>query len=227
MELAVAQGFDVRVVALPPGVDPADEPQGFEDRLRAAEPYALYRVRIEIERAVDNQAAYARVQEILDALPESPQRQEAWRLANDRLGMTVQIQRGVGATTGSGSQLSPRLLESADRQERFALAGCIAHPELVRMLAEASLSHFDSEQNRRLADVLCGRAPADDETTALRAELDAVAAREEIDANTAKEALLRLHERHLRRELQTADFERLPELQAQLARIQQAVGGLA
>jgi DNA primase len=227
MELAVAQGFDVRVVALPPGVDPADEPQGFEDRLRAAEPYALYRVRIEIERAADAQAAYTRVKEILDALPESPQRQEAWRLANDRLGMTVAIQRGGATTTGSGSQMSPRLLESADRQERFALAGVIAHPELVRMLAEATPDHFDSELNRRLADVLCGRAPADEETTVLRAELDAVAAREEIDANTAKEALLRLRERHLRRELQSADFERVPELQAQLARLLAAVGGLA
>jgi DNA primase len=225
MELAVAQGFDVRVVALPPGVDPADEPQGFEQRLRTAEPYALYRVRIEIEHAADSQAAYARVKEILDALPESPQRQDAWKLANDRLGMTVKIQRTVAAHAAGA--MSPRLLDSADRQERFALAGCIAHPELVRMLAEASPDHFDSELNRRLADVLCGRAPADDETTALRAELDAVAAREEIDANTATEALLRLHERHLRRELQNAEFERVPELQAQLARLLQAVGGLA
>ena len=30
MALAVAQGFDVKVVALPPGVDPADDPSGFE-----------------------------------------------------------------------------------------------------------------------------------------------------------------------------------------------------
>ena len=94
------------------------------------------------------------------------------------------------------------------------------------MLAEASIEHFDSELHRRLADVLCGRAAADEQTTALRAELDAFAAREGINANTTKEALLRLHERHLRRELQSAEFERLPELQAALARIQQAVGGL-
>jgi hypothetical protein len=226
MELAVAQGFDVRVVALPPGVDPADEPSGFEDRLRGAEPYALYRTRIEIDRAPDPQAAYEAVRALLDRLPESPQRQDAWKLANDRLGMTVRINRTVAAHVAAG-RMSPRLLESADRQERYVLAGCIAHPELVRMLAEASPAHFDSELNRRLADVLCGRAEPDGETTALRAELDAVAGRDGIDANTAKEALLRLHERHLRRELQNADFERVPELQAQLARIQQAVGGLA
>jgi hypothetical protein len=107
------------------------------------------------------------------------------------------------------------------------LAGVIAHPELARMLAEASIEHFDAELNRRLAHVLCGRADPDEQTVALRAELDARAAAEGIDENTAKELLLRLHERHLRRELQTADFERVPELQAQLARIRQAVGGLA
>ena len=36
MELAVSQGFDVKVVALPPGLDPADDPTGFESRLRSA-----------------------------------------------------------------------------------------------------------------------------------------------------------------------------------------------
>jgi DNA primase len=224
MELAVAGGFDVRVVTLPPGVDPADEPQGFEDKLRGAEPYAVYRTRIEIERASDPQAAHERVKELLDRLPESPQRQDAWKLANDRLGLTIRIQKTVAAH--EAGKLSPKLLESGDRLERDVLAGVIAHPELQRMLAEASIEHFDSAANRRLADVLCGRAQPDDETVALRAELDARAGVEGIDLNTAKELLLRLHERHLRRELQTAEFERVPELQAQLARIRQAVGGL-
>ena len=35
MELAVAQGFDVRVVPLPPGLDPADAAEGFEEPARA------------------------------------------------------------------------------------------------------------------------------------------------------------------------------------------------
>jgi DNA primase len=224
MELAVATGFDVRVVTLPPGVDPADEPQGFEDKLRGAEPYAVYRTRIEIERASDPQAAHERVKELLDRLPESPQRQDAWKLANDRLGLTIRIQKTVAAH--EAGKLSPKLLESGDRLERDVLAGVIAHPELQRMLAEASIEHFDAAANRKLAHVLCGRAQPDEETVALRAELDARAGVEGIDLNTAKELLLRLHERHLRRELQTAEFERVPELQAQLARIRQAVGGL-
>ena len=57
MELAVRQGFDVKVVTLPHGQDPADAPEGFADRLSAAESYLVYRVRLEIERAADRQEA--------------------------------------------------------------------------------------------------------------------------------------------------------------------------
>ena len=58
MELAVAQRFDVNVVALPPGVDPADDPSGFEAHLRSAEPYVVYRVRLELEHADDREAGF-------------------------------------------------------------------------------------------------------------------------------------------------------------------------
>lgn len=225
MEIAVGMGLDVKVVSLPPGVDPADAPEGFEERLSAAEPYALYRVRIEIDRAADHEAAYGRVKQLLDALPESPQRQEAWRHANDRLGMTIKIRRTV-ASEASGT-VSPALLASGDRLERDALAGAIAHPQLVRHLAELSQDHFDSEPNRLLAAVLAGRVDEDADTVALRAELDARAAHEGIDEGTAKELLLRLRERHVQRELQTADFERVPELQTALARIRHAASGLS
>ena len=96
MELALRQGFDVRVVALPKGKDPADEPATFEARLADAESYAVHRVRLELARARDRQHAYLRVQDVLNDLPESPERHEAWRLANDQLGLTVQLRRGGG-----------------------------------------------------------------------------------------------------------------------------------
>src|SRR5918996_4483011 len=91
MELAAAQGFEVHVVAMPPGLDPADVASDFEAHLGRAEPYAIYRVRTELERAPDRNAAYERAKTVLDALPDSPERQEAGRLANDRLGMMVQV----------------------------------------------------------------------------------------------------------------------------------------
>ena len=58
MELAAKQGFDIRVVALPPGQDPADAPEGFEERLAGAESYLHYRVRLELERSSDRQEAW-------------------------------------------------------------------------------------------------------------------------------------------------------------------------
>src|SRR5436305_21495 len=66
MDRAAAHGFDVRVVALPPGTEPAAAAQGFEERLANAEGYVLYRVRLELERAPDRQEAFVRAREILD-----------------------------------------------------------------------------------------------------------------------------------------------------------------
>ncbi|HET8969361.1 MAG TPA: DNA primase, partial [Gaiellaceae bacterium] len=85
MELAVGQGFDVRVVALPKGEDPADAPDSFSARLGAAESYVQYRVRIELERTDDRQEAFVRAREILARAEDSPERQDALRLLADRL----------------------------------------------------------------------------------------------------------------------------------------------
>jgi DNA primase len=224
MELAVSQGFEVRIVALPKGKDPADDPAGFEERLGAAESYAVHRVRLELDRARDKQHAYLRVQDVLNGIPESPERHDAWRLANDRLGLTVQLRAaGSGAT---GAAASPRLIDAGERLEREALAGCVAHPELVRLLAEMSPDHFDSELHRRLREHLIGEGQAEGDLVPLIAELDARAAAEAIDEATGKELLLRLRERQLRRELADADLERTKELQEQLEKVRAAVGEL-
>ena len=58
------------------------------------------------------------------------------------------------------------------------------------------------------------------------AELDAVAATEAIDETTAKELLLRLRERHLRRELARAEPGETAELQRKLLEIREAVAEL-
>src|SRR5437867_929119 len=142
MELALRQGFEIRVVALPKGKDPADDPAGFEAPLAEAEAYAVHRVRLELDRARDKQHAYLRVQDVLNGIPESPERHDAWQLANDRLGITVQLQRAGSAATGAAA--SPRLIDAGERLEREALAGCIAYPELVRLLAALTPEHFDS-----------------------------------------------------------------------------------
>jgi hypothetical protein len=219
MELAAAQGFDLHVVAMPPESDPADVADRFDEFLGHAEPYALYRVRIELERAPDRQAAYARAKEVLDALPDSPERQEAWRLANDRLDMTIQVRAAVPSTKAS---VTPRLLEVGERMERDALAGVVAHPGLLRVLRELGPDHFDQDLYRRVCAHLLEPGEADEELVALLAELDARASAEGIDEETAEQLLLRLRERKLRREMATADEDRLADLQQALAKVRTA-----
>jgi DNA primase len=225
MELATGQGLDVKIVALPPGIDPADDPTGFEAKLARAEPYLVYRARIEIERAEDRETAFRRVKQLLDAAPDSPERQDAWRFANDRLGMTVQLRAAAG-TARAAEPPSERLLAAADRRERDALAGVVAHPSLVPLLAELPLEHFHDPRHRELRAHLVDGAPLDGEALALLAELDARAEREGIDEKTGTELLLRLRERALRAELERADLDRLRELHEALARITDAVEGL-
>jgi DNA primase len=222
MELAAAQGLEVHVVALPPGFDPADLADGFDQRLGAAESYLLYRTRIEIERAADRQEGFARVRDVLARFEDSPQRQDAIRFAADKLDLPKETQAGFAPRLAAPStgRVSPRLLDAGARLERDALAGVTAHRSLVPILAELGAEHFDSEEHRRLRDQLVGGGELDP-------ELDARAASEGIDARTAEELLLRLRERRIRRELSDADPARTLELQATLAKIRAAIEELA
>jgi DNA primase len=222
MELAAAQGLEVHVVALPPGFDPADLADGFDQRLGAAESYLLYRTRIEIERAADRQEGFVRVRDVLARFEDSPQRQDAIRFAADKLDLPKETQAGFAPRLAAPStgRVSTRLLDAGTRLERDALAGVTAHRSLVPILAELGAEHFDSEEHRRLRDQLVGGGELDP-------ELDARAASEGIDERTAEELLLRLRERRIRRELSDADPARTLELQATLAKIRAAIEELA
>jgi DNA primase len=228
MELAATQGFDVKIVTLPVGQDPADAPDGFADRLRAAESYLVYRVRLEVERSADRQEGFVRAREVLARSEDSPERQEALRLLADRLDLPRETLAGLAPARGGaarGLEDAPRLLDAGDRLERDVLAACVAHPSLLRGLTELSTDHFDSEPNRRFRDMLV-TGKDDSELTALRAELDARAAQEALDERTGTELLLRLRERKLKRDLAGADLARTTELQAHLAKVRQALAEL-
>jgi DNA primase len=229
MELAAAQGFDVRIVALPPGQDPADLASEFDKRIARAESYLSHRVRLEIERASDRQEGFVRVREVLSRFEDSPERQDAVRLAADRLDLPKETQAGLApqGRRGATGEISPRLLEKGSRLERDALAGVAAHPELRELLAELAPEHFDTELHRHAREHLLEPGEPDEELVPLLAELDARAAAEGIDEETAKELLLRLRERQLRRELESADLERTKELQEQLAKIRATAANLA
>lgn len=226
MALAVQQGFDVRVVPLPPGVDPADDPSGFDRRLEQAEPYLLYRTRIEIDRSDGREAAFKTVKALLDDAPDTPERQDAWRYANDKLGMTVQL-RAAASTARAAAPASQRVLDAGAKLERAALAGALVHPSVRPVLAEMTAEHFYDPVHRVLFHHLVDGAPLDADGAGLLAELDAHAAAEGIGEATANELLLRLRERELQRELRSAPLERRHELSEALARLRERAASIS
>ena len=225
MDLAYRQFDEVHVVPLAPGSDPAESPETFAKRLAVAEAYPRYRVKLEIDRARTNVEAFNRIRDVMAGFDQNTEWLEAIRYAADRLELPHDLQAALAPrasrTTG---QLSPRVLKAGDRLERDALAGCVAHPELVPILAELDPEHFDSDVARRLRAHLVDGGEPDGEVVALLAELDARAEAEGIDVETAKQLLLRVRERRLRRELATADFERTKELQDALRQVREAAG---
>ena len=227
MDLAHREFEEVRVVPLPPGEDPASAPESFLERLEGAESYPRYRVKLEIDRAGSKEEAFLRVREIVGRFDQNTEWMEAVRYAAGRLDLPPDLQTALSPRrVGKIGEVSRKILDAGDRLERDALAGVIAHPELARMLAELVPEHFDSELHRRAQAHVVERGPVEEGLVALLAELDARAGAEGIDEETAKELLLRLRERHLRRELATADPLRTLELQGALTRLHEAVSGL-
>ena len=228
MELAVAsQGFDVQIVTLPKGTDPADDPAAFEQRLARARQLsgasraAAARARRRQERA------FASIRAFLTSLPDSPEHLDARRLAADLLDLPPETQAGACAGTrqlaARAGVVSPRLLDAGQRLERSALAGVAAHPKLNRFLEELGPEHFDSELHRRARAHLLGQEAADGELTSLLAEIYALSETDEINEETAEQMLLRLRERRLQRQLSDAESDHFLELQQRLAEVRTAI----
>ncbi|MBD0290773.1 MAG: DNA primase [Thermoleophilia bacterium] len=229
MDLAYREFREVAVVSLPEGSDPADRPDEFPALVGAAEAYPRYRVKLEIDRARSKEEAYRRVQDVVASFERNTEWIAAVEYAADRLDLPADLQRRLPALVARatpGEALSRKVLDAGERLERDALAGVVAHRRLLPVLAEISPEHFQVEAHRRLRSALVGGEQPGPELTALVAELDARAAAEGIDETTARELLLRLRERHLRREVAGADGERLRELQTELARVREAASAL-
>jgi DNA primase len=224
MDLAVAErfGFNVQVVVLAAGSDPADDPAAFQKELLKPVSYPEHRVRLEVKRARDRQAAFSAVETFLGSIPDSPEHVEARRLATDLLDLPAETQARLAPgrqRSGAAGVVSPRLLDAGSRLERGALAGVSAHPELVRLLEQIGPEHFDDPLNRRARAHLLGEEPADGELTPLLAELYALAGQDDITVETTEQMLLRLRERRLQRELAEAEEDRMVDLQQALLKI--------
>src|SRR5262252_8539866 len=229
MELAVRDGFTVRIVALQPGTDPADDPAAFERQLATPVSYPVHRVRLLYAKAPDRNAAFTAIETFLRAQPDSPEHLDARRLATDLLDLPPETQAALAPRTRSSAAgvISPRLLDAGQRLERSALAGVAAHESLLPELELLGPEHFDDELHRRARAYLLGQEAADGELTALLAELYALRDEEEITLETASQLLLRLRERQLQRELASADDDRLVELQQALAKLRDEIRAFA
>jgi DNA primase len=233
MELAYRQFEQVWVVPLPPGTDPAEAAEDFEQQLSDASEYLVHRVKLEIDRAPSPQAAFEAVQGLILKAPRGPNQERAAKYAADRLGVPLRIDATTAPVFGAAS---PKVVDAGRRLERDLLAVCAVHPELAgRYLHELDDRHFDDPLHRRFRAYLTGEGEADDELLALRAELDATAEREGLNEEAARQLFLRLEERVVRRELAElgrrevtrAELERTKELQGVLARIQEALQEVA
>jgi DNA primase len=229
MELAVRDGFMVRVVPLPQGTDPADDPAAFEERLASPVSYPVHRVRLEYARATDPQAAFASIRAFLTSLPDSPEHLEAIRVAADLLDLPPETQSGLAPARGSARTagvVSPRLLDAGQRLERSALAGVAANDALRSELEDIPPELFDDELHRRARAYLLSEESADGELTSLLAELYAIAETDSITEETARQLLLRLRVRGLRRELASSEGDRTRELQEELMKLQVEIPSL-
>jgi DNA primase len=220
MELADRAGFDVRIVPLPAGKDPADAVDGFDTRLGESVGYLMHRVRLEPK----SQEGYDRSIRIVEAAPAGPEQDEAARYVSDRFGLPVRIAGGSATVVGEASR---KVLGAGERLERDFLAVCATRPDLAeRYLHDLDDRHFDNPLHRRLRAYLAGQADADEELVGLQAELDATVAEEGLDEGVARELFLRLEERLVMRELADLsgdDLARTVELQGVLARIRDAL----
>ena len=227
MDLAAAQGFEVKVVPLAPGLDPADAADSFGDLLGKAESYVFYRVRIELDRAADRQEAFVRVREVLAGFEDSPERQDALRLVADRLDLPPETQAGLAPTGASGCHRH-RVLRRCSMQgggwsETLSPAASRI-PGSCRRSRRSLPSTSTTSGTARSMPISSPAQTWNRSLVPLLAELDAVAAREAITETTAQELLYRLRERHLRRQL--AEDPTRADLIEALERVREAVGSL-
>ena len=92
---------------------------------------------------------FRNIKALLEGAPDSPERQDAWRYANDKLGMTVQL-RAAASTARAAAPASQRVLDASTKLERSALAGALAHTSVRPVLAELTPEHFYEPAHRAL-----------------------------------------------------------------------------
>jgi DNA primase len=227
--LLAAEHFEIRVVTMPTGTDPADDPSEFQRGLERSSSLGRHWARAEVRQATTRDEALTRVREVIRGFREkSGDWLDAVEEAADLLDLRPEVIESFrGHLPEKAGEQVRSVRDPGERLERDVLAACYVYPSLLGALEKLPAEHFDSEDNRRLREALLTEGEVDPDLTPKIAELDAVAATEAIDETTAKELILRLRERHLRRQLSSAGLEETAELQQKLLEIRDAVEQLA
>ncbi len=177
--------LELRVVALPPGTDPAEmvEREGADalrERVARSQPFVVFHVerildRADLRSAEGRDAAFGELQPVLAELPASSLRDELMRKVSGRLELPesrlAALVAGRAGSAASGavdriadgragaSRTSPPPLSRAVKSERAFLALCVALPDAGdEVLAEIEPDEvLTSEIYRRAARHLAGR----------------------------------------------------------------------
>ena len=229
MELAGAQGFDVKVVALPPGIDPADDPAGFEARLAGgAARTSLHRTQVEARSDGGSRGRAPRGRRRSSTRePDSLNRRAAWRLGERPLRDADPDPRRRDLAEGRSAASTARRGGRQGRARR-ARGGDRPSGAHAERSPRSRPSQFSDEQHRALRNHLVdgARGLARDARAARRARLLGAGGRG--DRQGDRRGLSAADDRaggpgRARRQ---ADYERLPELSARLVRIRETIAGL-
>jgi DNA primase len=227
--LAAGRKLELRVVALPPGADPAEliQSEGADAmtaRVQESVPFARFRVERILDGADRSNAesvdrALAELRPVFAALQASALREELVRLVAGRLELSEQL---VGQLASSAAAADPgaevraprAAINRREQTERTFLALCMALPEQGREALRAVdlEQHFTSALTRRaaahlgqhLATPLEHVPPDDAELSGLIAELAVRASRETAEPATLEVEALQLEKDRLEREISAA-----------------------
>ena len=143
MRLAEQQGFDVRIVPLPAGQDPAEIAQGGREAVERALDASVSVLGFLVGRALARRdvdgpdRVYAELRSILSQAPPTPERQAQVRRVSDQLRLDAELEArltrgarvGQPATDDGALQRARKRLDQRTRAERELLAACLALPD--------------------------------------------------------------------------------------------------
>ncbi len=125
MDMAERSGLRVRIVALPPGQDPADilarGPEAFEAALAAAQPVLAFRIGRALDLAKGEEgpdAAYAACRSIIAAAAPGPERDEQVRLVSSALRLSPASEAALVPGRRGGPRMPDTSVAHAPEDQR-------------------------------------------------------------------------------------------------------------